>query len=78
MRGDGLWPPGVGTGVLCHANEVPFFNVAIANFRASFMAACRSGDTVHATWLYVHSPSTGRASQGWSSPLFLRLEGLKV
>ncbi len=45
MRGDGLRPPGVGTGVLCHANEVPFFNVAITNFRVSFMAANQSGDT---------------------------------
>ncbi len=39
MRGDRLRLPGVGTRVLCHADEVPLFNVAIANFRASFMAA---------------------------------------
>jgi hypothetical protein len=53
VRGDTLWPPGVGTGVLCHANKVPFFNVAITNFRESFMTASWSVDTVHVTWLYV-------------------------
>ncbi len=66
MRGDGLWPPSVGTGVLCHADEVPLVNVAIANFRASFMAACQSGDTVHATWLYMqpeHRPSKSKLEQ---------------
>ncbi len=69
MRGDGLRPPGVGTGVLCHADEVPFFNVAIANFRVSFMAACQSGDTVHSMWLYMqlaHRPSKPKLEQ---SPL---------
>jgi hypothetical protein len=66
VGGDGLQPPGVSTGVLRHANEVPFFNVAIVNFRGSFMAACQSGDTVHATWLYVqlkHWPSKSKLEQ---------------
>ncbi len=66
MRGDNFWLPGVGTGVLCHADKVPFFNVASADFRASFMAACQSGDTVHATWLYMqpaHRPSKPKLKQ---------------
>jgi hypothetical protein len=66
VRGDGLQLPGVGTGVLCHADEVPFFYVAISNFRVSFMATCRSGDTVHAMWLYVqpeHQPSKPKLEQ---------------
>ena len=75
---DGLRPPGTEPGVTCQgaagrgAPAAPvggrdLLSEANADLRRVLIAPCRSGETVHTTWLYlhpdVHRPSSPKLAQ---------------